>query len=236
MKARPKAVAGYLIGWTLVVFFVVLLTFIFSFLGTIICAALAGMMMGAAQLPRKQSFALSLLFPGVIFGILRASRAELSANQILLLAVLCFGLFWIIYAAIAALVSQEKTNLPRVNSQLAASAQARDGGPTEATQKPFIFLAPAEAPGSAGRYRSPADQALRLEVLEGTWLAQEADLLNQGRQRRMEIKAESLVLSITNGNGELSSISHAALKLSPGPTLTLGVSWIGLDPDAEVSI
>src|SRR5437763_1583738 len=108
MNLKPKAALGYLVGWISIIAFVVLLSLIFSFVGTIICAGAAGMMMGATRMPRLASAAVSLIFPGVVIGVLRLSGAELEDRQILFLGVLCFVLYWSLYAALFKVVSQER--------------------------------------------------------------------------------------------------------------------------------
>src|SRR5260370_35897434 len=98
MSLRPiKTAVQYLLGAAAIALFVSLLTFIFSFLGTIFCAALAGMMLGAFKNLRWQSVPFSFLFPAVIVTVLRVSKAELAANQVLVLALSAFGAFWLTY-------------------------------------------------------------------------------------------------------------------------------------------
>jgi len=71
----------YLLGAAAIAFFVGLLTFIFSFLGTIFCAALVGMMLGAFKDLRWQSVSFSFLLPAVLVAVLRVTRAELTGNR-----------------------------------------------------------------------------------------------------------------------------------------------------------
>src|SRR5215472_1145713 len=109
MNALPlKKTLQRIAGGIIITFFVVLLTLIFSFLGTIICAALAGMMLGAAKLPRWQVAAASLLFPSVIFGVLRTTGADLPLQKILMLSGMCLGTFWLIYLVVSMMISYER--------------------------------------------------------------------------------------------------------------------------------
>ena len=87
----------YLGAWAAIVMCVVLLSCLFTFLGTITCAVLIGMMMGAFKGARWFSVAVSLVFPGVIFGMVRGARVELTQQQVILLAAVCFGIFWVTY-------------------------------------------------------------------------------------------------------------------------------------------
>jgi len=223
MKVQPKAAVGILMGWCLIIFFVTLLTVIFSFVGTLICAGLAGMMMGAARLPRWQSLALSLVFPGVILGALRATRAELAGRQVLLVALLCFGLYWVIFAAIAALVSQERRAAarqevdrrpaPAIHPQEDASGQVR-GEVLRKTAEP-------------GAGKAAEDEAWRcaLKALQGTWVPESAaDGVPQTKV--LQIKEESLVLSLRNGDGQV-RLAKANLKRSCGSEFNIqAAGWI----------
>jgi hypothetical protein len=201
VSVRPKIVAGYVLGWFLIVFFVVLLTLIFSFLGTIICAALAGMMMGAARLPRLQSLLLSVVFPGVLASVLVITRAELPGRQILFLSLLCLGIFWVIYLAISALVAQEKAERDRSQSQSAASpAHLSQGSPMSAVE----------------RTARPRAGELTLDALEGKWLAQSSRSPTSNQQKVLEISRESLVLSLTSPSGQVQFCGQARLSLCDG--------------------
>ena len=85
IRAVPlKTAAQYAGGLAIATFFVVLLSFVFSFLGTLFCAALAGLMLGALRTHKWQSILISLLFPLVIFTLLKGMKTELQERQILL--------------------------------------------------------------------------------------------------------------------------------------------------------
>src|SRR5438105_3975761 len=140
MKIMPIiAVARYFGGWAIIVFFIALLTFIFSFLGTILCAVLAGMMFGAVRSVWWKTLAASAVFPGVLLGVLLASKTEMLSTQIMLLALLCFGTFWGTYWLALALFCYE-----RKGQQSSAKVEAQ------------------------AQRRSPA-AGLNLTVLQGNW-------------------------------------------------------------------
>ncbi|HEV2209003.1 MAG TPA: hypothetical protein VG167_09535 [Verrucomicrobiae bacterium] len=170
----------FVVGWSVAVFFVVLLTLIFSFLGTIICAALAGMMIGAARLPRWQALLISLIFPAVIFTVLHASGAALTARQIEGLSVLCLAAFWLIYAVMWALLGFE-------NAPAGASAQARARNSVEA-----------KAPCPSGSaHPICARDRLNLEALQGRW-CWENPAGAHGSQKILQVENQTLRL-LTGG-------------------------------------
>jgi hypothetical protein len=236
MKANFKAVVGYAIGWCLTIGFVVLLTFIFSFLGTIICAALAGMMVGAARLGRWPSLALSLVFPGVISTVLGMSRADLAPRQIVGLSVLCCGIFWVIYAAVFALVSQEGKEQKQRAERAAGSAIGRTKDQSQRLGRDAGMGSQAYSRSVPGVPATSPCRAFTLDALQGKWRA-EANGSKTDRCRTLEIEQDRMVLSMTDTSGEV-FVARAGLKVCAGSLLTLATSVEqgNLDPDAQVSI
>ena len=102
------AALKWVVLWSLLAAFTALLTLIFSFLGAIFCAALAGMMSGAIQHSRWHSLPLAAVFPGVLWLVLRVSKAELLPHQVHVLMVVCFATFWFTYALSWAVVAYER--------------------------------------------------------------------------------------------------------------------------------
>ncbi len=217
MNARPKAFVGYAVGWLLTISFVVLFTLIFNFVGTLICAALAGMMMGAARLGWWQSFTVSLLFPAVVSLFFEVSKAELRAGQVGLIALLCFSLFWIIYFGLRALTPQESSAPKRVHvagviSRKQAGADTRTSGVL------------------------PKSPAVNLALLQGEWLSGTQSNGSKA-QKRLQINKDTLVVSLTDEfgrvrrmEGQLKMCSHCAFGIRTA------VEWSCGAPEFEVSI
>lgn len=205
MNARPKAILGYVVGWLLTVCFVVLFTVIFSFVGTLICAALAGMMMGAARLCWWQSLTLSMLFPGVISGYFRVTKAELPATQVLFLSALCFAIFWIIYLALWGLTSHERRGTAASKPAKAAGRPAAAAPAAEASALARAVLAPESAPADAV-------PAVTLAALQGKWLDGTAGPQSGNGHRRMEINDDTIVVSLVDDCGKVHS-AKAHLRL-----------------------
>lgn len=209
MSLRPiKIAVQYLFGACAIAFFVTLLTLIFSFLGTIFCAALAGMMLGAFKNLRWQSLPFSFLFPAVIVGVLRATRAELAANQILVLALAAFGSFWLTYAAAACLLAFERKNQPA----LVANASPNTSPPTAvlASHRSGAEISPAVETQPSP---SMPDSELSLEVLEGKWLFERPLVHNGCPEKVLEISHENLVLSVTEQGGRVSLLARCRVKM-----------------------
>ena|SRR5436190_11623553 len=209
MNLRPKAVAGYIIGWGIVIGFVVLLTMIFSFLGTIICAAVAGMMVGAARLPRWPSAGVSLICPGVIVAVLRLSRAELDDRQIIFLALLCFALYWLFYLGLFKLVSTE---------QVQCNADARSKAKTSLICSDGNHSGAIPCQAGTATLAHPAEPAvLTLEAVQGTWIERVSRRYAQ-RPRILIIKEQTLVLSQVSDRGTMQTLGSGVFKVTAGAT------------------
>src|SRR6516165_8752720 len=185
MNALPlKKTLQRVAGGVVITFFVVLLTLIFSFLGTIICAALAGMMLGAARLSRWLVAAASLLFPSVIFCVLRATGADLPLQKVLMLSGMCLATFWLIYLVVSMMIFYER------------KAGALAGNETKR---------PASAPRRNGH--------LSLEALQGKWRPEPSLIPRVESRRVLEIQKESLLLRMPGPTGELRFQARVTLTI-----------------------
>jgi hypothetical protein len=109
MKSIPVGVAGRQIGLAMVlVLSAALATLLFSFLGTITCSALVGMMLGATQRWQWRVILVSLVFPSVMAAFLHFSKTDLTDKQMVLLPIVCFDSFWLTYLATSVLLRFEK--------------------------------------------------------------------------------------------------------------------------------
>lgn len=227
MSLRPiKIAVQYLLGAAAIAFFVSLLTFIFSFLGTIFCAALAGMMLGAFKNLRWQSVPVSFLFPAVIVAVLRATRAELAANQIAVLAACAFGAFWLTYVAAAFLLAFEKKPQPT----LAAT-------PVQHPAHGAILREPEPEP--AARFPSDGRPALcirpeaelSLGALEGKWLFETRTNHQVCPEKVLEFRDHTMVLSVNERGGRVSLVAQCRVELD-GQGEHCTVSSAGRDDEA----
>lgn len=190
-----RRAATYAGLWGGVTFFAVLLTMVFSFLGTVICSVLAGMMMGATKPSRWLSIPISLLFPAILAGVLHFTKAELLPRQIVLISLLCFGSFWGLYAGAAWVMACESKQPPADQATLAS------------TQK----VAP-DAKGSS----APPQRLVSLIELQGKWLCED-QLNGNPRKRLLEIKENKLSLSAIDSNGRAVRAAEAAFTLITHP-------------------
>ena len=198
-----KAAAQYVGGLVLAACFVVLLSFTFSFLGTIFCAALAGMMLGALRTHKWQAIPVSLLFPLVIFTLLKGMRTELGQRQILAVALACLSVFWLTYGLAAALFFYERKGPPPAGRS--APAASASGARLEGDSAPHTAaIREAGAPKHNGW--------LSLEMLQGNWSG-EAGAHPQSQSRRLSIEREKLTLSVLDSSGQVRIVAQAQVKL-----------------------
>jgi len=195
-----RKVVAYAGLWAGVTFFVVLLTMVFSFLGTIICAALAGMMMGATKPSRWLSVPMSLLCPAIIFIVLRVTKAELSHQQMGLVSALCFGIFWALYVGAAWLMAVESKQAPAQSTSPARDCAGSKSPTLERTSTPPTSRISA----------TPTLRELAVADLQGTWLCDDTSVV---RRRIMKITQDRIGISVLNGSGEPSELAAARFRL-----------------------
>jgi hypothetical protein len=217
----------HLTCWFIVVFFVALLTFIFSFLGTIMCAVLTGMMLGAMKYSRWRSIPVALIFPGVSVGLLQVMKTEMMRNQILALAALCFATFWLGYLMGSVLISAERK----------AQGAPAQTVPPDVARTTDSHAVPQTSPTSPACARPAAE--FILEELEGHWCCEPTDATQQSCRKLMEIKDHKLALTIIEADGHRRRVADGNVRLessSPLKTLILSASENALAPDTLVSI
>jgi len=223
MSAKTlRMVSGHIAGWCAIAFFVLLLTFIFSFLGTIFCSVLAGMMLGAMKPHRWHSVPISLLFPLAISVMLRAMKAELPEGQIDLLSLLCLGSFWLAFFLAAVLVSAEQKARraavagPGEPSQPAAP---RESGPVvEPAAADCRMTTPLEA------VSTESADGLTLARLQGRWRMKAANGTGEAHEKVLEIKDHDLVLKEVDGAGQVYWAAGGTVRLDgSGPRQLLVV-------------
>jgi hypothetical protein len=207
MNAVAVRTAGrYLGAWGAIVLCVILLSLLFTFLGTITCAVLAGMMMGAFKGAKWFSAAVSLVFPVVIFGMARGAKVELAPQQVALLAALCFGAFWATYLVSAlVLFCEQKGKKP---SQLSAAARQPE---TSAQGGQFAATACAAAGESIG-FNVP-DRELSLEQLQGSWVCEGSSPGEPLCKRVIQIREAKLELQAIDTSGRITLLGAGAVTL-----------------------
>jgi hypothetical protein len=216
MTAVPlKATAQYVGGLAITAFFVVLLSLTFSFLGTLFCAALAGMMLGTLRTRKWHAIPVSLLFPLVIFTLLKGMRTELGVRQVVLVSVACFSIFWLIYALAAALFFFERKGQPPAGS-------AR---PVRLVPPPTPEAEVEVQPADAARVGAPKrNGSLSLEMLQGNW-AGKANGQPQYQSRRIIFQGEGLTLVGMDSSGQAKVLGQAEVRLCPSSSPQMVQLW-----------
>jgi len=198
-------------GWGAIALFAGFLSVIFSFLGTITCAALVGMMLGAINYSRWFSVSVSLVFPAAIFGLFRAAKVNLTAQQVLLVAGLCFGTFWVTYLVSAfVFFCEQKGRKPsecsgpaRQPGNSAPAGQGATGNHTSAAGLPKVAV--------------PSGDAW-LEQLQGEWLCEVSHARGAVPRRVIQIKEARLELRAIDSSGRATVLAQGDLNLqAPRP-------------------
>jgi len=176
--------------------FVGLVTFTVSFLGTILCAAMIGMMVGFSRKWKWQTLAVSLVFPVILLASLHASSAksELPLADSLRLAAVCFGTFWMTYLATRGLVLLEGGN--REPSGATTNRQPR----TQAEPKPFT-----------------PSRAIDIGELQGVWVQETTRVNGEGTRKIINVNKDELTLSVLGEDGKPQLLASGQLQiLKPG--------------------
>ena len=204
-----RIVGKYLGAWGAILLCVVLLSCLFTFLGTITCAVLVGMMLGAFKGARWFSVAVSLVFPGVIFGMVRGARVELTPQQVILLAALCFGVFWVTYMVSAFLFfceqkGKQSARPAAVTPDLKTLARDARGALTSCSQAAEPLLAAVPARGSS------------LEQLQGNWVREPSGAVEPVYRRVIQITETRLELKALDASGRITLLATGDVTLQ-GP-------------------
>lgn len=147
---------GALIGVT------VLLTILFSILGNITCAVVAGVIFGSGRRWQWLALPCSLVFPGVILLLSHYSKVELPPGKVSLVALLSAGAFWGVMGLARILHFVER--------------------------KPEAAPTASGPPGNSAIGRTEAANQFNLAVLSGSWTCDEpaGNGLIQSRTLRIE--------------------------------------------------
>jgi hypothetical protein len=214
----------YLGAWGAIVLSVVLLSFLFTFLGTITCAVLIGMMMGAFKGARWFSAAVSLVFPGVVFGMVRGARVELTMQQVALLAVLCFVVFWATYLVSAVLFFCEQKGKRSARLQAPAPEHktlAKDAPVAATGVGPATELIGATVPS----------RETCLEQLQGNWVREAPSAGEPLWRRVIQITETKLDLKAIDASGRITLLASGDVTLqSLRPSQALVTSQEASEP------
>jgi hypothetical protein len=160
--ASLKQAAVRLVGLGALVGVTVLLTLLFSILGNLTCAVLAGLVFGSGRRWQWLALPCSLVFPGVILLLSHYSKVELPAGKVWLIALLAAAAFWSVMGL---------TRGFRFVERKADTLVPAEGGTRETAARPTAAVRPFD-----------------LELLRGNWSCESpvGHGLVQGRTLRIE--------------------------------------------------
>ena len=170
--SRLRNFGSRLLVGLILVGFVVLVTVVFSFAGTIMSCVMLGMMMGSLRSSVGTAVPVSALFPIVTVALLQYPIPAVSLSRALALAALCFAVFWVMYASTRAMMFLEsggKSSSTQRARNLEASVEHNSpevsGGSAAETTSPLPTAAALPL-----NMQCPADAALG--QLQGRWIRQ----------------------------------------------------------------
>jgi len=199
MRPSSTSTAGEQIGIGIaLVFFVTLVTFVFSFLGTILAGALVGMMVGFARQWKWQFILVSLVFPAALMASMHVSKNTVSLRDSLSLSLVCFGVFWLtcLLTRGVALLERRETH----PSGERAGARLKPG-----------HAAKISAARLAVPIQPPADSGL--DELQGTWTRDTTAPDGKPCKKVIEIAHGELALSLIDRAGKVRFLAKGDLAL-----------------------
>lgn len=204
------------VGLTLVIS-VALVTFVFSFLGTILAAALVGMMVGFARQWRWQFVLISLAFPAALIASMQFSRSAVSLRETLSLSSVGFGTFWVTCILTRGLAWLERQSAP------ASPSEAANPSPAPTTNRRPEAIA-AEATPAVAR-----DAALT--ELQGTWLCESTAPDGKPCKKVIEVNQQELALRLVDRAGKVRVLARGDLAVEKlGAFKTVKVTHRESDP------
>jgi len=223
----------HLAGWGIILFFIGLLTLIFSFLGSFFCAGLAGMMVGSVKFSRPQTLALSFLAPLVLCSILFIGHTQLPGWQILLLSGLSLGIFWFTCLIFRGVVWYERQGRQTTLEPHTGSGVLKK----EQTLQNSQGANPAPTPTA----RTVVEQwgLLSLKLLQGKWSCADFNGKATNEHKTMEIEDGRLLLTVSDAGGNISFRGKGEVSLSSHQgdlRMTIANSLLDGSADTLVSI
>jgi hypothetical protein len=167
--------------WCALVGVTVVLTVLFSFLGTLTGAVVAGVMLGSARRWQWKAIPVSLVFPAVILGLSHYSKIELPPEKVYLIALVCGAAFWAVYGMTFSLhILEQREETP------ATMATGRS-----------------DPPGHTSGTESGAAPGFSLASLRGIWTCEDtaADGSTQHKTLRIEDGKFALIVNEPGGRG-----------------------------------
>lgn len=145
----------------------VLLTLLFSFLGTLTCAVVAGMILGSGRRWQWDAILVSLIFPAVILSLSHFSKVELPPSKVYLIALVSGGAFWCVLGLTFGFRFLE-----------------RKGGSS-----------PTDPAGAADGPAALPPPSFSLATLRGSWTCDESSATGAGQSKTLVIEDGTFVLT-----------------------------------------
>ena len=193
--ASMKTALVRLGGWSALAGVTALLTLLFSILGNLSCAVLAGMILGAGRRWQWEAVPLSLVFPAVLLSLSHFSKVELPPSKLWLIALVSMGAFWGVLGLMFVFRSQEK----------------REEKPPPAA---------GSLPGSTG-IQSTLPPPLDLAAFRGSWTSEENGAGGNGRVRMLHIEQGRFRLAERNLRGRERVLAQGEVRVETGGTVRL---------------
>jgi hypothetical protein len=212
-----RATGARLVVGAVLVFIVVLLSVIFSFLGTLTCSVLIGMMMGSARGSRWWAVPVSLLFAAVTLAMFLFPEPSVPVQKAISLSLLCFASFWATYLVTYGVIALEGRGNPAPDRAQDENLRA---APVPASNRIPGDQRASETTSGIGHSAVDAD----LEALQGKWVAQPDTAAGRESAEAIDINRDRFRFERIDSHGRVALAWEGTVRcesLGPFKAMTL---------------
>jgi len=179
------AAGGMLVGVT------VLLTVLFSILGNLSCAVVAGLIFGSSRRWQWHVLLVSLVFPAVVLALSHYSKVELATAKVYQVAMLTGLAFWVVFGLTLSLHFLERRE----------GTSPSDAPPAAGEAGSAVVPAAVRAPG------------LNVALLQGIWTCEETGPDGRTQCKTLRIEDGKFTLGVTRSARREQVVAHGTLRM-----------------------
>lgn len=169
----------------------VLLTLLFSFLGTLSMTVVMGVIMGSARRWRWQSLPVSVVFPAVILGLSHYSKIEVPQERVNLIALVCVIAFWGVFGMMFCMrFFEQKESVPSATPAGQVTPNGSTPGVEDDALRAFSLAALRGSSWVSDKQADPSGQRKTLQIEGGKF---ELSVSAPGGRSRVVARGEVIV-------------------------------------------
>ena len=169
----------------------VLLTLLFSFLGTLSITVVMGVIMGSTRRWQWQSLPVSLVFPTVMLGLSHYSKIEVPQERVNLIALVCVLAFWGVFGMMFCMrFFEQKESAPPATPPGQVASNVSTSGVEDDALRAFSLAALRGSLWASDKHSDPSGQRKTLQIEGGKF---ELSVSAPGGRTRVVARGEVIV-------------------------------------------